>query len=239
MSTLTEEIRKHHRSLAGSLQAHTRAIGGDPSQAACDSFVTFLTRDLLPHARAEEIHLYGVVDDLVGRYGKATATMRLDHEFIGNYVAKIEAIRSRILAASGGDRPRLLEQLHELAIRLDAILELHLAKEERVYLPLVGQHLDDAPQRLLLKAVQESYAEEKKMHEGSLLDVRNVVPRERHTLIFDAFAGLATGQAFVLINDHDPRPLYYQFQAERPGEFSWEYPEQGPEVWRVRIGRDA
>ena len=38
-------------------------------------------------------------------------------------------------------------------------------------------------------------------------------------------------------NDHDPRPLHYEIQAERPGRFDWEYLERGPEVWRVRIGR--
>ncbi len=69
------------------------------------------------------------------------------------------------------------------------------------------------------------------------LDVRNLVPRDRHTIIFDTFGALKPGEAFVLINDHDPRPLYYQFDAEHNGQFSWNYLEQGPEVWRVRIGR--
>ena len=69
------------------------------------------------------------------------------------------------------------------------------------------------------------------------LDVREVIPRERHELIFAAFAQLAPGQSFVLVNDHDPKPLYYQFQAEQPGQLAWDYVEQGPEVWRVRIGR--
>ena len=27
--------------------------------------------------------------------------------------------------------------------------------------------------------------------------------------------------------------------AENAGEFSWDYLEQGPEVWRVRIGKTA
>ena len=49
--------------------------------------------------------------------------------------------------------------------------------------------------------------------------------------------GLAAGKSFVLINDHDPKPLYYQFDAEHKGQFSWEYLESGPEVWRVRIGK--
>jgi uncharacterized protein (DUF2249 family) len=41
----------------------------------------------------------------------------------------------------------------------------------------------------------------------------------------------------VLVNDHDPRPLRYQFEAEHAGRYSWDYLEAGPEVWRVRIGR--
>lgn len=71
------------------------------------------------------------------------------------------------------------------------------------------------------------------------VDVRTIVPRDRHPLIFGTFAGLAAGEALLLVNDHDPKPLYYQFQAEHGGEFSWEYLESGPDVWQVRIGRVA
>lgn len=69
------------------------------------------------------------------------------------------------------------------------------------------------------------------------LDVRTVAPFQRHTMIFDTFEALAPGDAFELVNDHDPKPLYYQFAAERAGTFSWDYLEQGPTVWRVRIGK--
>ena len=71
------------------------------------------------------------------------------------------------------------------------------------------------------------------------LDVRSEPPVRRHDLIFATYENLPVGGAFVLVNDHDPKPLYYQFAAERPGEFSWDYLEQGPEVWKVRIGRTA
>jgi uncharacterized protein (DUF2249 family) len=71
------------------------------------------------------------------------------------------------------------------------------------------------------------------------LDVRNLVPRERHPLILRTFDALGPGEGFVLVNDHDPKPLYYQFQAEIGPKFDWQYLEQGPEVWRVRIGRTA
>ena len=69
------------------------------------------------------------------------------------------------------------------------------------------------------------------------VDVRPIPPRQRHPLIFGTFERLGPGEAFELINDHDPKPLYYQFAAERAGEFTWDYLEQGPERWRVRIGK--
>ncbi|USQ75715.1 DUF2249 domain-containing protein [Ornithinimicrobium cryptoxanthini] len=75
------------------------------------------------------------------------------------------------------------------------------------------------------------------MTQDSQLDVRELIPRDRHTQIFSTYQALEPGAAFILVNDHDPKPLYYQFQAENAGEFSWEYLEEGPEVWRVRIGR--
>ena len=71
------------------------------------------------------------------------------------------------------------------------------------------------------------------------VDVRQIIPRERHPLIFQTFHAMRPHDAFELINDHDPKPLYYQFAAEYPEAFTWDYLEQGPEVWRVRIGKSA
>ncbi len=42
-----------------------------------------------------------------------------------------------------------------------------------------------------------------------------------------------SGQSFMLINDHDPKPLYCQFMQECDGQFSWEYLEEGPDTWHV------
>jgi uncharacterized protein (DUF2249 family) len=71
----------------------------------------------------------------------------------------------------------------------------------------------------------------------SSLDVREIAPRDRHPLIFGTFDRLAEGESFELVNDHDPKPLYYQLMAEQAGRVAWTYLEEGPEVWRVRIGR--
>ncbi len=69
------------------------------------------------------------------------------------------------------------------------------------------------------------------------IDVRTIAPRNRHPLIFGTFDTLLPGEVLLLINDHDPKPLFYQFQAESTGEFVWEYVEKGPDVWQVRIGK--
>ncbi|HKB87888.1 MAG TPA: DUF2249 domain-containing protein [Ignavibacteriaceae bacterium] len=69
------------------------------------------------------------------------------------------------------------------------------------------------------------------------LDIRPVAPREKHPVIFKTFDALAAGESFELVNDHDPKPLYYQFEAERKNQFEWNYIEEGPRVWRVNISR--
>jgi uncharacterized protein (DUF2249 family) len=75
------------------------------------------------------------------------------------------------------------------------------------------------------------------MSDQRTLDVRVIPPREKHPTIFRTFEALAPGEAFVLVNDHDPKPLRYQFEFEHKDQFGWEYLERGPDVWRVEISR--
>jgi len=75
------------------------------------------------------------------------------------------------------------------------------------------------------------------MNNDPILDIRPIAPMHRHPLIFEKFNKLQPGERFVLVNDHNPKPLFYQFQAELTDQFTWEYLEEGPAAWRVRIGR--
>ncbi|MEO9256435.1 MAG: DUF2249 domain-containing protein [Tepidiformaceae bacterium] len=72
-----------------------------------------------------------------------------------------------------------------------------------------------------------------------VLDIRPVPHSQRHLVIFGKYLELAPGAGFVLLVDHDPVPLRYQFQAEHKDNFTWDYLEEGPQTWRVRIGRAA
>uniref|UniRef100_UPI000D0A9DCF DUF2249 domain-containing protein n=1 Tax=Streptomyces xiaopingdaonensis TaxID=1565415 RepID=UPI000D0A9DCF len=75
------------------------------------------------------------------------------------------------------------------------------------------------------------------LEDSTVVDVREIPHGRRHPRIFTRFARLAEGECFVLVNNHDPKPLRREFEATHPGKFTWEYVESGPEQWQVRITR--
>jgi uncharacterized protein (DUF2249 family) len=101
-----------------------------------------------------------------------------------------------------------------------------------------GHHSEAGFTGLLHFLTQTELSKGDRMSEhDQLLDVRQEIPARRHELIFETYSALPPGDGFVLVNDHDPKPLYYQLAAEHPNEFEWDYLEEGPQIWRVRIGR--
>ncbi|MGV3760855.1 iron-sulfur cluster repair di-iron protein [Parapedobacter sp.] len=73
----------------------------------------------------------------------------------------------------------------------------------------------------------------------AVLDVTQIEPRLKHPTIFEHFDALEQGESFIIHNDHDPRPLYYQLLGERGNIFTWDYLESGPETWQVQIAKPA
>jgi regulator of cell morphogenesis and NO signaling len=69
------------------------------------------------------------------------------------------------------------------------------------------------------------------------LDVTIIEPKLKHPAIFEKFDSLSLNDAFIIHNDHDPKPLYYQLLGERGKTFTWEYLENGPEYWKVKISK--
>lgn len=71
--------------------------------------------------------------------------------------------------------------------------------------------------------------------EEKILNVSLLEPKLKHPTVFSWFDALAEGESFILLNDHDPIPLFYEMKAERGEIFNWNKIENGPEVWRVEI----
>jgi uncharacterized protein (DUF2249 family) len=68
-----------------------------------------------------------------------------------------------------------------------------------------------------------------------VMDVRPIPCSIKHGLIMRAWAELPVGDHFILLNDHDPVPLYYQFSACWPGAFEWRHLVKNPGEIRVKI----
>ncbi len=72
-----------------------------------------------------------------------------------------------------------------------------------------------------------------------VVDVREISPSVRHTVIDQLFTHLATGETLQLVVDHDPHRLRLRLEANCDGGIVWDYLQEGPDVWRVRLGRGA
>jgi uncharacterized protein (DUF2249 family) len=109
-------------------------------------------------------------------------------------------------------------------VRIDAGLAHHLEAHE-----------DSA---LYVLAAGKTKASEHNAKELEL-DLREVPRPLRHPLVFQKLDALATGESFVLVNDHDPIPLNRQIESMRTGQAAWEYIRRGPDIFRIRIKRIA
>ncbi|WOC12852.1 DUF2249 domain-containing protein [Gordonia sp. MP11Mi] len=71
------------------------------------------------------------------------------------------------------------------------------------------------------------------------LDVREIPKPQRHRKIFAIFDDLDVGESLILVNDHDPRHLHDEFEADRAGGYSWDYLVREKRDYRIRIGKAA
>lgn len=136
-----------HRRLLGHVErlrlaaAEAAELGHAEREVLVGQALAFLRGELVPHAEAEERVLYPAVAEQLGA-PEATAPMIHDHL----------AIRMRTAELEHTD-PRDLAKLQELLYGLYALISVHFAKEEALYLPLLEQAGPDLQQ--VLEAVRE------------------------------------------------------------------------------------
>ena len=99
----------------------------------------------------------------------------------------------------------------------------------------VGGPEDKRPIKDLVEELHEKRPELFDAEHTTELDLRQIMPFERHELIFQKWDALKPGETLRIINDHDPKPLHYQFEAEYKGQYEWAYDQQGPKDWIARI----
>ena len=147
MSNLMQPLRDEHRELLPSVEAlRTTAdtIGAVPVPELRRKVAEaheFLAHHLLPHAGVEEAALYPTVEQVMG-CPDATATMRRDHVEIERLTHDLATIHTEL-----SDRDELpdeaLGELRRVVYGLYALVTVHFAKEEEVYIPLLEAGLNE------------------------------------------------------------------------------------------------
>ena len=114
------------------------------------------------------------------------------------------------------------------------------------------EYLEDGPElfRIKISKNKETMPEQEKTEKLSepenktsasekenILNVSIIEPKLKHPTIFVRFDELVAGESLTIHNDHDPKPLYYQLLGERGNIFTWEYLQEGPDLWRVKISK--
>lgn len=156
-----EPLRQEHRTLLPHIEALSAAadavgeLAPDDLRAVVDEQVRFLREHLVPHARAEDDVLYPEVEDVMRAPG-ATATMRRDHVEVVRLTDELADLRSSLegrdpTAQERRSAQRLLDGLH-------AVVRLHFAKEEEVYLPVLEDELSPGRADWLFERMEKAAA---------------------------------------------------------------------------------
>jgi hypothetical protein len=144
MATITQPLRDEHKELYR--QVENLRLAGDVVNESLTTLAhekiemayDFLTHHLIPHAHAEDKALYPMVQKVMGS-PQATATMTRDHVEVGRLTQELGSLRvHKTLLSIPFD--------HAMALRrvlygLYALIMLHFAKEEEIYLPLLDANL--------------------------------------------------------------------------------------------------
>lgn len=156
MSFMTEVVREEHHLVRQQLDA-MRALAGETESLRMDQIEVrvgeiyrFLSEDVIPHANAEDLTLYPRVARLLSS-PRATATMSRDHVEIVLLTGELAALRPML----SSDAPRF-NTLRRVLHALDAILRVHMAKEEEIYLPLLDRYLTDAEAADLFEQMEQA-----------------------------------------------------------------------------------
>ena len=112
-----------------------------------------------------------------------------------------------------------------------------------LYYELIGErgniftweYLEKGPEWFIVKICKNPLEEQKEVER---LNVTAIEPKFKHPTIFQYFDALKAGESFIIENDHDPKPLYYELIAERGDIFTWEYLLKGPELFEVQIAKN-
>jgi iron-sulfur cluster repair protein YtfE (RIC family) len=142
-SELGTRLRHEHRDLGASLGRirpladELDAMALPTARAQLESMRTFLVEDLVPHEQSEDREVFPLLAASVGN-DDVTAGLHRTHTEIFHLVRYLDRLVREV--ADDGPAPEDLTDLRRVLYGLDAIMRLHMAQEEELYLALGDEH---------------------------------------------------------------------------------------------------
>jgi iron-sulfur cluster repair protein YtfE (RIC family) len=154
MKTLTQPLRDEHKELVPHIERIlevANSIPDAPLETIRDGVrevYEFLAYHLIPHAQAEDAALYPVIQKVMGS-PHATKTMVRDHVEVGRYVGELAELQMDLSS-------RNFKPLQRVLYGVYALVKVHFAKEEEVYLPLLEERLSAEEARQMFIAMENA-----------------------------------------------------------------------------------
>ncbi len=159
MTTVTQPLRDEHKELYPHISA-LREAGDSITEnltpealRRIDEASEFLVHHLIPHAQAEDAALYPVVQQAMGAQ-LATATMSRDHVEVGSLTRELITLRGQI--TPGSITTQQAKALRKVLYGLFALVSVHFAKEEEIYLPLLDAKLTQQEAAEMFEAMESA-----------------------------------------------------------------------------------
>jgi iron-sulfur cluster repair protein YtfE (RIC family) len=164
MASITQPLRDEHKELYR--QVENLRLAGDVVNESLTSLAhdkielayNFLTRQLIPHARAEEKELYPMVQKAMGA-SQATVTMTRDHVEVERLTEELGTLR--VHKSQLSITFEQVNALRRVLYGLYALVKLHFAKEEEIYLPILDSKLTAEEAKAMFKAMEAAANEAK------------------------------------------------------------------------------
>jgi iron-sulfur cluster repair protein YtfE (RIC family) len=154
MNTLTQPLREEHKELIPHIEKILNVADSVPEapleeiREGVREVYEFLAYHLIPHAQAEEAALYPVIQKALGS-PDATRTMSRDHVEVGRYVEELAELQQDLT-------PRKFKGFQRVLYGLYALIKVHFAKEEEVYLPILEERLSPEEAKKMFEAMEEA-----------------------------------------------------------------------------------
>ena len=154
MNTLTQPLRDEHKELIPHIEQILEVANSIPDasveqlRSGVQEVYEFLAYHLIPHAQAEDAALYPAVQKTLGS-PDATRTMSRDHVEVGRYIEELAMLRQKL-------SPQNFKALQRVLYGLYALVKVHFAKEEEVYLPILEERLTPEEAKEMFEAMEQA-----------------------------------------------------------------------------------